>query len=181
MVSINTRRNPAYCKVYKIQGRRASLYPKALLPCRLASQYSYDTYREKHISKKLLLTRFETLSHFNMLTSFLLPALALAATTLASPASNRTSTPAPPPIKYLFTANIASGAPIELGETPAGQRAFQPITGGTFSGPKISGMSNLKTASMIFLCLLPSVPYLAKILINLPWTQAKSSAAWTLA
>lgn len=77
-----------------------------------------------------------------MLASSLLSALAFAAAALASPARNNITTPTAPATKYLFTVNIASGAPVELGETPAGQRAFQPITGGTFSGPELQGESN---------------------------------------
>ncbi|KAJ4394761.1 hypothetical protein N0V93_003981 [Gnomoniopsis smithogilvyi] len=74
-----------------------------------------------------------------MLVSSFLSALAFAATALASPVSRNSSTPAAPATKYLFTANILSDAPIELGETPAGQRAFQTISGGTFSGPELQG------------------------------------------
>lgn len=73
-----------------------------------------------------------------MLASLFLPLLGLAATTLAGPAQLRTA-PAAPATRYLFTVTINSAAPIELGDTPAGQRAFQPISGGNFSGPGLQG------------------------------------------
>ncbi|KAJ4414722.1 hypothetical protein N0V82_007774 [Gnomoniopsis sp. IMI 355080] len=73
-----------------------------------------------------------------MLASSFFSALVVAATALASPAGN-SSEPAAPATKYLFTANIYTGAAIQLGQTPAGQRAFQSISGGTFSGPGMQG------------------------------------------
>lgn len=73
-----------------------------------------------------------------MLSSFFVSFLALATTALARPAANHT-VPAFPPASYLFTVNITSGESIELGETPAGQRTFQPVAGGTFSGPEVHG------------------------------------------
>lgn len=82
-----------------------------------------------------------------MLASSLLSFLALAATTaVASPITSGT-TPAAPPTEYLFTVNITSSAPTELGETPAGQRAFQPISGGIFSGPRLEGKSDFAPKS----------------------------------
>lgn len=73
-----------------------------------------------------------------MLGSFFVSCLALAVPIFAGPVEGRT-TPAAPALKYLFTANITSGVPTVLGETPAGQRIFSPVVGGTFSGPGISG------------------------------------------
>ncbi|KAI3391586.1 hypothetical protein diail_7044, partial [Diaporthe ilicicola] len=48
------------------------------------------------------------------------------------------SAPAAPALTYLFTANITSGATISIGSTPLGDRVFEPIVGGAFSGPKLS-------------------------------------------
>ncbi|KAL1856506.1 hypothetical protein Daus18300_010663 [Diaporthe australafricana] len=60
--------------------------------------------------------------------------LALAATAMAGPRQPNT-----PALTYLFSANITSGATIPIGSTPWGDRVFEPIVGGTFSGPKLSG------------------------------------------
>lgn len=76
-----------------------------------------------------------------MLFSIFISSLALATAALARPAANQTVGPAAPPASYLFTVNITSGQHISLGETPAGQRIFQPVAGGTFSGPKVHGES----------------------------------------
>lgn len=73
-----------------------------------------------------------------MLGSFFVSCLALAAPIFAGPVGGRT-TPAAPALKYLFTANITSGVPTALGETPTGQRVFSPVVGGTFSGPEMKG------------------------------------------
>lgn len=75
-----------------------------------------------------------------MRASNLTSCLALAAAAVAVPLTPR-SPPEAPLTEYLFTVTIKSGAPIELGETPAGQRAFQTISGGTFSGPELQGTS----------------------------------------
>lgn len=74
-----------------------------------------------------------------MLPTFLSTWLAFATAALARPTG---STPASPPTEYLFSVSIASGAPVELGDTPAGKRSFQPITGGNFSGPGLQGESS---------------------------------------
>lgn len=78
-----------------------------------------------------------------MRASYLASRLALAAAAVAAVAgpATRRSAPEAPPTEYLFTVTIKGGAPIELGETPAGQRAFQAISGGTFSGPELQGTS----------------------------------------
>lgn len=78
-----------------------------------------------------------------MLFSSLVSLLALAAGALARPGhkghNKNDNTPSPPPTDYLFTVNITSGEVVVLGDTPAGERTFQPIIGGTFSGPKLQG------------------------------------------
>ncbi|KAJ0114557.1 hypothetical protein J7T55_004801 [Diaporthe amygdali] len=60
--------------------------------------------------------------------------LALSAVAIAGPRQ-----PSPPALTYLFTANITSGPTISLGSTPLGDRVFEPIIGGSFTGPKLSG------------------------------------------
>lgn len=47
--------------------------------------------------------------------------------------------PTPPSLEYAFTLDVDLSPPQEFGITNAGQRRFVPITGGTFSGPKLSG------------------------------------------
>ena len=51
-------------------------------------------------------------------------------------------TPALPPapeLEYLGRLNIEVAAPVEVGRTYAGQRRVIPITGGSLTGPKVSG------------------------------------------
>lgn len=73
-----------------------------------------------------------------MLASNLLSLLPLALSAMASPLAAQAA-PAFPPASYLFTVNLTSGPPVELGQTPLGQRNFGPISGGTFAGPGLSG------------------------------------------
>lgn len=80
---------------------------------------------------------------------FFLPLLGLAVTTtVAGPAPTPRTAPAAPATQYLFTVAISSAAPIELGDTPAGQRAFQPISGGNFSGPGLQGKFTGKSTTI---------------------------------
>ncbi|KAI1334454.1 hypothetical protein F5Y15DRAFT_289832 [Xylariaceae sp. FL0016] len=48
--------------------------------------------------------------------------------------------PTPPGLTYLYTVNATLGTSIDVGTGPEGQRTVIPITGGTFSGPKLSGI-----------------------------------------
>lgn len=79
-----------------------------------------------------------------MLVSSLLSILAVTAGSLATCSPTPSKEPNAPATKYLFTVNIASPKAYVLGETPAGERVFEPITGGNFSGPAAHGMSLLK-------------------------------------
>lgn len=65
--------------------------------------------------------------------------LALAAVAMADPRQ-----PSAPPLNYLFSLNITSGQPIVIGSTPLGDRVFEPIVGGSFSGPKLSGKFQMR-------------------------------------
>lgn len=49
------------------------------------------------------------------------------------------NTVAPPPLEYFGRLEIDVAEPIEVGKTQAGQRRVIPITGGTLSGPEVSG------------------------------------------
>jgi hypothetical protein len=51
-----------------------------------------------------------------------------------------TKTPAAPGLTYLYSLNCTLGPAIEVGAGPHGTRVVIPIVGGTFSGPKLSGM-----------------------------------------
>lgn len=76
--------------------------------------------------------------HLKMLASSILSFLALAATAIAGRIHAHPLEPEDPAIKYIFTVNITA-APIMLGATPAGQRNFEIVSGGTFSGPELNG------------------------------------------
>jgi hypothetical protein len=60
-----------------------------------------------------------------------LTVLALAATALADPTA--------PKLTYLYSANVTFGTTVSIGAVALGTRNVQPIAGGTFSGPKLSG------------------------------------------
>jgi len=47
--------------------------------------------------------------------------------------------PTPPKLTHLLTAAVTAGGPIEIGAQSGGERIIYPITGGTFSGPKMNG------------------------------------------
>lgn len=54
--------------------------------------------------------------------------------------TDRTSEhPAPPELDYFGRLSIDVAEPVEVGRTFAGQRRVIPITGGTLTGPNISG------------------------------------------
>ncbi|KAF3767170.1 hypothetical protein M406DRAFT_69331 [Cryphonectria parasitica EP155] len=63
--------------------------------------------------------------------------LGLAASALASTRSvvPRSTTPTAPDTEYLFTVNLVVGTSYVLGQTPLGQRVFEPVVGGNFTGP----------------------------------------------
>ena len=71
-------------------------------------------------------------------------AVTLAAALMAGPAlagSGLAEGPvAPAPtLEYAFTAHVAVGAPVELGPVEGGRRRFIAITGGSVSGPMLTG------------------------------------------
>ena len=65
-------------------------------------------------------------------------ALGFAAVTASAPAASQ-GEPQPPRLEFAFEEIVTLGEAIPVGETPLGRRNIVPITGGTFSGPGISG------------------------------------------
>ncbi|MGN6405985.1 DUF3237 domain-containing protein [Sinomonas sp.] len=51
----------------------------------------------------------------------------------------RDSTPLPPALGYVGTLSVLIAAPIDVGPTPEGHRRIIPITGGTVTGPRLTG------------------------------------------
>ncbi|KAK3937450.1 hypothetical protein QBC46DRAFT_416194 [Diplogelasinospora grovesii] len=55
-------------------------------------------------------------------------------------AADTVSSPTPPRLTYLYSANITLGLPVDLGDLPGkGSRTIFPIGGGEVRGPKITG------------------------------------------
>lgn len=48
-------------------------------------------------------------------------------------------TPAPPPLEFLAELSVNVQAPIDAGPAPTGHRRIVPITGGTVTGPSLTG------------------------------------------
>ncbi|CZS99318.1 uncharacterized protein RAG0_07685 [Rhynchosporium agropyri] len=71
-----------------------------------------------------------------MIWSTLLLALSAATGALAQ---NNATEPKAPQLTFLYSANATVGPLIDYGMGPWGQRVALPITGGTFSGPKLAG------------------------------------------
>lgn len=65
--------------------------------------------------------------------------LTILSTFCASTVLAQTATPEAPSLTYLYTLNCTLGTTIPIGTGPKGTRVAIPITGGTFSGPKLSG------------------------------------------
>lgn len=65
--------------------------------------------------------------------------LASAASVLASRRAPVSHSPSKPDLTYLFKVNITTAPSISIGTTPFGERGFNPITGGSFSGPRLQG------------------------------------------
>jgi hypothetical protein len=47
--------------------------------------------------------------------------------------------PPPPQVEFAFEARVSLAPPVVLGETAMGRRQYIGITGGTLSGPKLTG------------------------------------------
>jgi len=50
-----------------------------------------------------------------------------------------TDAPAAPRLEFVFSAHVTVGKPLDLGDVGKGGRRVVPITGGTFSGPRLRG------------------------------------------
>lgn len=79
--------------------------------------------------------KFENISEVLLRLKMLAAPLAL----LAFAASAFAATPTPPPLTYLYSVNLTFGDPILIGQVPYGKRDLLTISGGTFSGPKLTG------------------------------------------
>lgn len=55
----------------------------------------------------------------------------------------QTTTPNAPTLTYLYTLNATLANAIPVGAGPRGNRVAIPITGGSFSGPKLNGTMSL--------------------------------------
>ena len=55
-----------------------------------------------------------------------------------APAAAQTE-PTPPKLAYAFTVRVELAQPVEQGQIDGGRRRFVPITGGTISGPRLTG------------------------------------------
>jgi len=92
--------------------------------------------------------------------------LALPITLLALAASAFAADPKPPPLTYLYSVNLTFGDPIAIGAVPYGHRDLLTISGGSFSGPKFSGLFPFSPASSQ-----PSVSSPLRFLPRYPTTQ----------
>ena len=67
-------------------------------------------------------------------------ALIAAVTAAGSALAGEPGPAAPEPgLEYAFTATVQVGSPVEMGQADGGRKRFIPITGGTVSGPRLSG------------------------------------------
>ena len=57
----------------------------------------------------------------------------------AQQASGAAAPPDPPRVEFAFEFRVSLAPVVSLGETPAGQRRYIPITGGVIVGPKLTG------------------------------------------
>jgi hypothetical protein len=53
--------------------------------------------------------------------------------------SKATTTPTPPPLTHILTANVTAGTTIVIGPEAGGTRVALPIAGGTFWGSRLNG------------------------------------------
>ncbi len=65
-------------------------------------------------------------------------AIIAAAALITAPALGAPAAP-PPTLEYVFSAKVTLAPPVEQGEADGGRKRFIAITGGTVSGPKLTG------------------------------------------
>jgi len=58
---------------------------------------------------------------------------------LGATAANSAPAAPEPSLAYVFTARVNVAAPVEMGQADGGRKRFIAITGGTVSGPRLSG------------------------------------------
>lgn len=71
---------------------------------------------------------------------FILAVLSLGAVALVRAADQPVSPVAPLETEFVYEAIVTIDAPVDVGAAPLGHRRYIPITGGTFTGPRISGV-----------------------------------------
>jgi len=64
---------------------------------------------------------------------------AFTAAAVVSPALAAAAVPSALPLEHVFDATVTLGTPVELGTRDGARQRFVPITGGTVSGPRLSG------------------------------------------
>ncbi|KAF3765177.1 hypothetical protein M406DRAFT_70325, partial [Cryphonectria parasitica EP155] len=77
-------------------------------------------------------------SLFTSLLGLAAAASALPTTKLSARSANNTA-PTAPALAYLFTLYLEDGTLTDLGSTPLGTQVFEPVQGGSFTGPAIEG------------------------------------------
>lgn len=78
-------------------------------------------------------------SNFNMLPPFFTSLVAAAILLMIG--CHAQATPPAPGLTFLYSLNCTLGASVNVGTGPRGSRTVIPITGGTFTGPRLTGMS----------------------------------------
>jgi len=54
-------------------------------------------------------------------------------------ASSVLAAPTPPPLTFLYNVKLLMPPTVNIGSVPYGSRGIIPISGGTFTGPKLNG------------------------------------------
>jgi len=78
----------------------------------------------------------------NRIARILFAAIALSACFFVVPLNSQSSAPThanPPHMEFVYEETVTLGASMHPGATPFGERNIVPITGGTFSGPRLKG------------------------------------------
>jgi hypothetical protein len=79
----------------------------------------------------------------NIAATMRLPYFLSALVALVPTVTAQTVFPKAPGLTFLYSLNCTLGESLAVGNVPDGNRVVIPITGGTFSGPRISGNSFL--------------------------------------
>lgn len=98
-------------------------------------QYNYCT----DFKTWICFIRRYTILKMKSLAVLLLAFVAAVSATPAAAPPGPPKPPTPPKLTHLLTAKVTASGPIEIGPQPGGIRRVYPITGGTFTGPKMNG------------------------------------------